>query len=215
MRRPCAGPSGRSCSIAVMALWAVMLSGCEQNAQESAQDQAPAPAASAEATASPAGPKTAVPAEPADGEDTGAGSLGLVLKHYEQLRTNLAGDDLTAAAQAAKALSTAAEQATQTATASQGALLKSLAGAAGQLATLTADDEEAFRNGFGQVSEPLIGLLQTTPGLRKGLHLFECPMADGYGQWVQPQEEISNPYMGQRMPRCGSARSFGAAAGAP
>jgi hypothetical protein len=33
-------------------------------------------------------------------------------------------------------------------------------------------------------------------------------MAPGYGQWVQSGDKLDNPYMGKRMPRCGSARDW-------
>lgn len=35
------------------------------------------------------------------------------------------------------------------------------------------------------------------------LRLFNCPMAKPYGKWLQTESEISNPYMGRSMPRCG------------
>jgi threonine/homoserine/homoserine lactone efflux protein len=35
-------------------------------------------------------------------------------------------------------------------------------------------------------------------------HVFECPMAKGYKRWVQPTDELENPYMGQEMLTCGS-----------
>ena len=39
------------------------------------------------------------------------------------------------------------------------------------------------------------------------LFLFRCPMAEefGFDLWVQEEEDIANPYMGQSMPRCGKS----------
>ena len=58
------------------------------------------------------------------------------------------------------------------------------------------------------MSRHLLALLRAEDSLASGLHVFECPMADGYGRWVQPSADISNPYMGTRMPACGSESSL-------
>mgnify|MGYP000176567725 CR=1 FL=1 len=56
--------------------------------------------------------------------------------------------------------------------------------------------------------EALIDALAKDPELRKTLHVFECPMAQGYGKWVQRGEKLENPYMGKSMPNCGSASKW-------
>ena len=64
------------------------------------------------------------------------------------------------------------------------------------------------RKSSGDLSEPLLNILAKDKGLAKGLHVFECPMAEGYKKWAQPTSEISNPYRGTKMPKCGAESEF-------
>ena len=64
-------------------------------------------------------------------------------------------------------------------------------------------DPAALRLYFGAVSKAVVTLLVNTPNLQKGRHIFYCPMAKGYTKWVQNNTEIENPYMGQKMLKCG------------
>jgi len=66
------------------------------------------------------------------------------------------------------------------------------------------NDLEAARLAFGDLSQQLIEVLSKDSQLKEELHLFNCPMAKGYGQWVQSDDKLGNPYMGQHMPGCGS-----------
>jgi len=75
--------------------------------------------------------------------------------------------------------------------------------AAGLLGQADSSDLPAVRRAFGGLSQPLVALLGDDPSLANGRHVFECPMAEGYGRWVQPSAELSNPYMGSAMPTCG------------
>jgi len=54
----------------------------------------------------------------------------------------------------------------------------------------------------------MVALMVAEPSLSRGRHVFECPMANGYRKWIQPGANISNPYMGTRMPTCGSATDW-------
>lgn len=84
----------------------------------------------------------------------------------------------------------------------------SVADAAKDLKTMSKNDADAVRKSFGDVSEHLLRLLALDRELASELHVFECPMAQGYKRWVQSGKKISNPYMGTRMPECGSESSF-------
>ena len=77
-----------------------------------------------------------------------------------------------------------------------------------ELAAAPATDLPRLRREFGDVSRHVVALLTAEASLARGLHVFECPMAEGYGRWVQPSADISNPYMGTRMPACGTETSF-------
>lgn len=125
-----------------------------------------------------------------------------VLADYELIRAGLAGDDASGVAAAARRIERRA-----TALRSSGgpvaARMNEVVRAASRLARIGASDLAAVRRGFGTLSRPLVSLLDEVPQLAVGRHVFECPMAEGYGRWIQPTAELRNPYMGQRMLSCG------------
>lgn len=57
---------------------------------------------------------------------------------------------------------------------------------------------EAAREHFQTLSLLLIERIEEVPGY----YIMSCPMVEN-GYWVQTTEEVANPYMGQRMVRCG------------
>lgn len=70
----------------------------------------------------------------------------------------------------------------------------------------TAQDIEAQRQAFNQLSQQLYQLVQTNDKIDQTLYWQHCPMAVG-GQganWLSEEKQVRNPYMGQRMPGCGS-----------
>jgi Cu(I)/Ag(I) efflux system membrane fusion protein len=126
-----------------------------------------------------------------------------VLGHYEHIRALLAGDQAEPVAAAAKDLQQAARDQAASAGAPAKAPYTKVAAAAGRVATAPAKDIEAVRKAFGELSKAVVGLLAADPALAKGQHVFECPMAKGYGKWVQPTDKLENPYMGKKMLACG------------
>jgi Cu(I)/Ag(I) efflux system membrane fusion protein len=134
---------------------------------------------------------------------------------YEALRATLARDSLEGLAPAADRVATAlrGHDGEPEPTASQ------LAAAASAAAGLSrASSLEEARAAFAELSRQLVALASADARLREGLHLFECPMAKGYGRWLQPGATIDNPYMGQAMLSCGNAAVWqqpGAAEAAP
>jgi len=64
-------------------------------------------------------------------------------------------------------------------------------------------DLEATRLAFGELSQSLVALLSVVEPLRRGRHVFECPMAKGYQKWVQAAPGLKNPYFGASMLTCG------------
>jgi hypothetical protein len=108
------------------------------------------------------------------------------------------------------------EQARQTASDMQNSLQESglreeqrneLKGAISRLEE--ARDIEALRQQFHSLSEELYQVVKNNEDLvDETLYWQHCPMAmDGQGaNWLSDQEQVSNPYMGQRMPRCGSVQ---------
>ncbi len=132
-------------------------------------------------------PPTAKPRSSTDVSD--------VLSAYERIRALLAFDKIDGLAPAARRLAGAARK----------AHLTEIAKAALPLEKAT--DLGAARKAFGKLSRPVVALVQADPALKKRLHVFECPMVTaGENQWVQPTATIENPYMGQRMPTCGTRK---------
>jgi Cu(I)/Ag(I) efflux system membrane fusion protein len=126
------------------------------------------------------------------------------LGSYEKVRAQLAADQIEPIAGPAGELAGAATGAAAKAPANLRAPLQKLGETASYLEQMPKDDASAVRKAFGEVSQALIGLLTAEPALQKGLHVFECPMAQGYKQWVQPNEKLENPYMGKSMLECGT-----------
>ncbi len=126
------------------------------------------------------------------------------LRSYEALRALLADDRIEPAAGPAGELAAAAAGAAQKAPANLREPLEKLGQRAVQLKEASKGDAAAARKAFGDVSQALVALLRAEPALRQGLNVFECPMAQGYKQWVQPGDKLENPYMGKSMLDCGA-----------
>lgn len=139
---------------------------------------------------------------PATLTEDGRTKVRAVLGEYEQIRAKLVADDGDVA-QRAQRLARAARAAHDAAPASLRPHLTGIAAHARELAAAPASDLARLRREFGDVSRHVVALLRAEPALAQGLFVFECPMAEGYRKWVQRSAEISNPYMGRRMPRCG------------
>lgn len=131
------------------------------------------------------------------------------LSVYEDLRAQLARDDITVAVGTAAKLEQAAKEAGTKAPEKLRSSLAAVETAAGRLKQTSKEDASAVRRAFGEVSQAVVALLSAEPSLRQGRYIFECPMAQGYKKWVQTSEPISNPYMGTRMPTCGSQIEWG------
>lgn len=152
----------------------------------------------------PAGQPAAAAEEHAGLTDGTRSSMETVLVAYEQVRAGLAADQLESALQAAARIETSAREAAGKAPPNLRPHLDAIAGAATRLKGASKDKPDEVRRLFGEVSRHVLELLVSERSLASGRYIFECPMAQGYKKWVQPSAEISNPYMGTRMPRCGS-----------
>ncbi len=140
------------------------------------------------------------PQEPAGAQTS---DLDPVLAAYERARALLASDQTEGLAAVAADLRKAATTAA-VAVPGHKAHLQAVATAAPALASSA--DLAAARKAFGEISRPLVALVQADAGLAKRLHIFNCSMADGYGDWVQPSASIENPYMGKKMLACGTEK---------
>ena len=130
--------------------------------------------------------------------------LSTTLKAYEALRSALAQDKLSdvsdLAAQLERSLKEASEGATQNVSAQLSVMREAALKLKDKALSLKSDEQRRL---FGEVSKGVVTLLSTHKSLAQGLHVFSCPMAQGYKKWVQPSSKLENPYMGGRMLRCG------------
>jgi hypothetical protein len=115
--------------------------------------------------------------------------LAACLKAYHEVHDALAKDDLAAAKKAATDL---AEKATP-------AKCVSTAKHAAEMAQSTS--LESAREHFKPISEECIKMAEGVDGQ----YVFTCPMAKT--EWLQTDsKQVSNPYMGKKMPTCGSLK---------
>lgn len=137
--------------------------------------------------------------------------FGDTFRFYSQLTEALSGDDIGVAMNAAKALHgklvavgdiPLGEFQAKAWTVSLERMNHGLA------EIFRAGDIEEVRTGFRSVSIGYIAAVRSL-GIETGKPLFilNCPMAfDGEGgDWLQPDEEVRNPYFGEVMYRCGEA----------
>lgn len=185
----------RTSTIALMTILGLAVFACDKGKAQ-ADQESPAPEASNLQSAS--SPPTA---------HSALTEKRAALASYERIRLSLAKDVIAKASADAAALERDARAVAKADTARSEAWT-SLADAAKALHGMSNEDADAVRNSFGKVSEHLVSALAEDNEAAKGLHVFECPMAQGYKKWVQSAAKIENPYMGTRMPSCGSASDW-------
>ncbi|REJ65695.1 MAG: efflux RND transporter periplasmic adaptor subunit [Planctomycetota bacterium] len=135
-----------------------------------------------------------------------------VLDAYFQLSKTLAADDLDAVPAQMATLSESTSALAIIASESDTDALKADATRFHELvARLSAEspkDAVDARTRFGRISHELTKLLEAHGGktlFGHDLYQFECGMAKvGYERWLWWSPEIHNPYMGQRMLKCGT-----------
>lgn len=175
------------------------LGGCKEAAKgPGTASPSPAPAS---APAPAAAPELTLSAEE-------SAAFQPMLADYEALRALLANDKLEGLAAAAAGLGGKAAELGSRVPEAAKPRLDRLAASARALEKASAESIKAARLAFGELSREVVGLLAAAPALRQGRHVFECGMADGYQKWVQPGEELENPYMGQAMLACGSTTDW-------
>jgi len=139
---------------------------------------------------------------------SGQAATAQILDTYEALRKALAEDAFEGVPGLAKRLSTEASNAAVGDHPQRG-LLAGLAQSAKAIAAGEDAEPDLLRKHFGEVSRHVVQLVSQAPALQEGRHVFECPMAQGYGRWVQKEATMANPYMGKKMLQCGTTVSWG------
>ena len=201
-------PFSTASSLALAGLLSIT-SACAGSKSEPATGQAEGAATKVEPAAKTESKPEAQPAAKAEGEEkakveTVAVKPDPTLDSYGKVHAHLVADKITDAIAEAKLLAASATEAAATAGESHKKALTDIQNAANALATADAAAADDVRKKFGEVSKAVIALLIADPSLAAGRQTFKCDMAKGFQKWVQSSGDLQNPYMGQRMPECGS-----------
>ena len=137
-------------------------------------------------------------------------AISAVLTTYIQLKNSLAADDSKTARTGAKALMAEIDKVPMDKMTSDQhtgwmKYVKKLSYDAEHIAGTNEIDHQ--REHFVSLSKNMYAVLKVIPPDSSFYYQF-CPMAnDGKGAfWVSEQEKIKNPYMGSKMPSCGSTK---------
>ena len=132
--------------------------------------------------------------------------LGDVLADYENVRALLAKDAMEGLKAHCDSLEVGLKDVLGGDAGVPSELQKQLsAGVEATKALGVAEELQTARLRFGDLSEALVAIASSDSRLQQGLHIFFCPMAEGYQKWFQGAKEIENPYMGQQMITCGTS----------
>ena len=137
----------------------------------------------------------------AEGEDEAFESL---FENYDRIRTQLASDSLRGVPELSVSLGTTALRLEEAEKKREDYspccdALGLIAKAADEIAA--AESLELARAAFDRLSKPMIRYRERVAA--SGFTTIHCSMADA--SWLQRQgERVGNPYMGSKMPRCGT-----------
>jgi Cu(I)/Ag(I) efflux system membrane fusion protein len=142
--------------------------------------------------------------------DPGRVALLAALDAYEVVRAALAADSVAPIASASGLIAAGLRKAEATEAGAADPIKAHLAGGAKAADALAKSSNAAgARPRFSELSAHLVALIAADPALAEGRHAFECPMwEDGFNRWIQPNDKLENPYMGQAMPTCGSESTW-------
>lgn len=138
-----------------------------------------------------------------------AASMNEVVTHYLHVKNALANDDGAEAAAGAKAMAAALNKIDHAAMAQdQMKLYMDVAESLKEHAEHTAANAGKIdhqREHFVMMSDDMYDLVKGF-GASQPLYVDHCPMANDEkgANWLSEKKEISNPYMGKKMPKCGT-----------
>ena len=119
---------------------------------------------------------------------------------YLDLRQSLANDQFEDVHAKIAAIGQQAKPLTE----SENAEIQQLAQSLVEVSTAKPEDIEGAREAYKAISEPTIKLVKLVPptnGVAEMFYVGYCPMVKA--SWLQTSEELANPYMGEKMLRCG------------
>lgn len=181
-------------------LMTIVFAGCNNQNNETAQEDEPVTDAVAEPIPTPVGEL---------GAEEDAGELTVLLREYMDVKEALVEDEFERVKDEAKDLLELYESLQESVVTEQqlsDQQLQELRKVSSQLAQ--AQNIEQQRQYFATLSNQLYQLVQQENITNKTLYWQHCPMAmnNKGANWLSFDEEIQNPYMGQKMPKCGSVQ---------
>lgn len=143
-------------------------------------------------------------------ETKGTASIKAIVQSYLQIKNALANDNGKDAATAGNAMVDAISKADKGAfTIDQKKVYEDIADDAKEMAEhigRNADNLEHLREHFDMLSTDVYDLVKTF-GAGQPLYKDSCPMYNNKGAtWLSETKEINNPYLGKKMPACGSVK---------
>jgi membrane fusion protein, copper/silver efflux system len=140
-------------------------------------------------------------------------ALRSAMDSYDRARAKLTGDDIQGVGGDARGMVDALRAAHDALSDRRGDLVDATTAAreaAERLANVGSVDDA--RKQFAALSRALLPIVAADTRLTAGWHVFECPMFEGHPHWMQRRDAPDNPYMGSKMPSCGSAEEWNAPA---
>lgn len=124
--------------------------------------------------------------------------LQAVLNSYMQIKNALVADNSEQVQKAAASIQKAIKET------DSNEVGEEIKNAVRQLAE--AQDIKSQRKYFAQLSDQLYQVVKDSDTLDKTLYWQHCPMAlnNQGANWLSYDEQVQNPFMGQKMPTCGS-----------
>ena len=121
-------------------------------------------------------------------------SIGQVYDHYIHLKDALVSSKFAEAQKAAKQLGSALEKKHN---------IQKLANNVAEASSL-----DGQRKAFTTLSNELISLVKKSELAQGKVYVEYCPMANNNqgANWISSQEQIQNPYFGDKMIKCGSIK---------
>ena len=172
---------------------ATLLTGCEESA-----DQAAVQTVDPQPTVVTPAPQRTVELVAVDRAQVDA-----LITSYHDLREQLSSDQAEGLAESF----TAVREAAQPLADSEEPDIRRLAQSVVDRAAAEPADLKQARAEFGGLSESMIELTKAaaeSDAVPQTLYVAYCPMAKA--SWLQATEELQNPYMGQKMPKCGEVK---------
>jgi len=193
----------------LIAVSVITFTACNNNSEKSQKDSTDTSGSSSTATDNANVPEEKPSFSNVDAKT--AASINEIVAGYLNVKNGLANDNSTEAANAAKSVMTALGKIDHAALPQdQMKLYMDVADDLKEMAEHISESDGKIdhqREHFVMMSQDVYDLVKGF-GTNQPLYIDHCPMAnDNKGaDWMSEKKEISNPYMGKKMPTCGTVQ---------